>query len=74
MKLTRLVWTDSSNLCGWHDADEVMDHRPSKITTVGFLVNEGKDFVTITAHDGGHEFNSAMCIPKCAILERKDYK
>jgi hypothetical protein len=76
-KLIYLEWVDS---CGnasrvWHNRDEAVECiTPLVCRSVGFVVEETRDYLTIAAHAGGDEVSGVMSIPKCAIKKRRRIK
>lgn len=56
----------------WNHLDD-WDHKPSKITTVGWLVHEDKKSVTISSSVSSSGCQGGtLTIPKFAITKRKD--
>jgi hypothetical protein len=57
---------DSASIAGWHDDDETI--VPACIETIGFLIDETDDHLTLAGSlndDGG--WSGAMSIPTCAV-------
>ena len=70
MNLERITWTDSFSSDKWtHIAD--IDDEELIITTVGFVVKETKEIITLasTVHSGAMAC-CLMAIPKCCIKSR----
>lgn len=66
-------WVDScSYRSGWIGRGDV-DDSLSEIVSVGHLISETRDTVTISAHArvDGQQVHCPMTIPKCAIVRRK---
>lgn len=68
----RIDWVDSSSLRGWQRRDA--GHSPSCIMTVGLVVGETKDAVTVS-HSISEDSNvpDALSIPKVAIVRRRRF-
>jgi len=76
IKITAIRWLDSVGPDGWRDFDQLgktIEKGMTPILTLGFVVDEGKDYVIVAATvqflDGSSL--SPMCIPKKCIIERK---
>ena len=66
----RVEWVDSYGGGNWIHKDD-LDHKPSNIITVGFVVKETKKHITITSSisDGdGEQYLNPITIPKIAII------
>lgn len=69
-------WTDSAAIRGWHhEATFLADASPTKIVSIGYLLKETEDFVSITTSiaDTGSAMD-VLSIPKVAITRRKKLK
>ena len=73
MKLVYLEWVDSVSAPdgGWQDPKEVKKLTPDTVRSVGWIISETKDFVTLISHDGEHEVSGEFCIPKACIKKRR---
>lgn len=62
-----IEWVDSASHGGvWtHKTD--LETGSHKIRSVGWLVREDDDALTIVAHEGGDQYSGDMTIPKVAI-------
>lgn len=72
-ELRKLVWLDSNTHGGWHIPSE-QRYGALKCTTVGFLVHEGVDSVTLSGtivFGDDHQVTDTMTIPKVCILSDK---
>jgi hypothetical protein len=62
-----VAWLDADGMDGWHFTDEV--HRysagmePATIVTVGFIVQETEDYLTIAQSIAADGFGNIMRIP-----------
>lgn len=67
--IVSVLWVDSSL------QDGQVDHhnypKPEKITSVGYLIEETDEYVTI-ARDGMNsgDFRGLLCVPRVAILSK----
>lgn len=70
---TTLTWVDSVGPERyWNHLDDY-SHKPTKITTIGWLVHENKKSVTISASMSSSGCQGGtLTIPKFAITKRKD--
>ena len=75
MKLLYVEWVDSMVAAsGWSDTEGTEAIVPAKIRSVGWLLRETGDAITLIAHDGQDEVAGFMVIPKCAIKKRRVLK
>lgn len=78
-RLLYLEWVDSSsNARTWTHLDDVVaDRMESPCKSVGWVVNETKNFITLVSTiDGVNKPEDRCCagdisIPKCAIVKRR---
>lgn len=74
-RIVYLEWVDSHTVDGWLDKDEVSkDCKASKIYSVGYLVEETDEDITITTSYWDDEIMSPLTIPKSAILKCRKKK
>ena len=74
LKIVIVEWVDSSFSEGWVGKDE-FDYGISYITSVGYLVHETKEFISIALNVGNNgQISDVMNIPKVAILSITDLK
>lgn len=76
-KKVLIEWVDSSSIRGWRHDSEMTDSfaEPAKIQSIGYLLKDTKDFVTITtsvSENGG--IMDPLSIPKVAITKRKTFR
>lgn len=63
-------WIDS---CGpsdwWREKEQVMRLKPTLFHTIGYLVAESPDFITVagSVSTDGEEYGGIVCIPAVAI-------
>ncbi len=65
MKLVRVVWLDALAIAEWTKIGAAIE--PQRCITVGYLVVEANDHVTVAATVSEDEYNSAMHIPRSMI-------
>ena len=74
-KATYIEWDDSVSRTGnvWVDIDEVKRTKIDRCTTIGFIVKETKELITIVnSYDSqSHSVSGDMTIPKSAIRKRR---
>jgi hypothetical protein len=51
MKLVEVIWWDTNETSnsGWCSEEEAKQARPCRVASVGWLINESHDFITIAA-------------------------
>lgn len=76
-ELVHIVWADSFGLAaGWEDDTDVSTTWVS-VHTVGFVLAETNDAITVAPHVGYHgglrnQVGGAVTIPKIAIVSRRE--
>lgn len=66
-----LEWVDSCAIKGWNRI-EGLDLTETKICSIGYLVYEDKNSVTITTSmSTNNSFMDPLIIPKCSIIKKK---
>ena len=78
-KVIQLVWIDSATGSSWDDnknVEELSIAVAVPIQSIGFLIHENKDTLTITQSiDSNPNSNcNRLCIPKVAIKKRRNIK
>jgi len=75
LKLIYVEWMDSCSRRGvWHDLT-TFDGALITCRTIGWLVKETDESVTVAGHyDGESCFSGGMTIPKVAITKRKAFR
>jgi hypothetical protein len=69
-------WVDSSGTDGWcnkADMEKTIAHMRTPMVSVGFLIDEGDDYILVSAHRSENpaehaEVYAPLAIPKSAIL------
>lgn len=66
-----IEWLDSHSIDGWI-AKEKLDNKPTMIQTIGRVMLESEDAITVvsTMTEKEDQFSCVMIIPKCSILSR----
>ena len=69
MKLAIVEWVDSAFAQGWMGKDAIKTHVVSTCVTVGILVNENKEQITIvqSASVDKQQYGDGITIPKVCI-------
>lgn len=72
MSQARLIkWIDSASCHGWH-SDDSLDNEALIISSIGWVVKEDKNAVTITTSVApAGSVSNPLTIPKCAIKSMK---
>jgi hypothetical protein len=70
--ITIIEWFDSCSIRGgtWHSHDDAEQLVPDRIKSVGWVLKETKEAVTMVPHTAEHSVGGEMCIPKVAITKR----
>lgn len=70
-------WIDATTNAGWEDMETVLEEKPHKIETTGYLLIEKDDCVIIALtmsldkDDGKWKVNGWFCIPKPWIISQR---
>lgn len=75
-KLLYIKWIDSVSLYtgGWHSFEDIEGMEPTMIDTVGYLIKETKDYITVASSLNPFEASGDICIPKVCIKQKKIIK
>lgn len=61
-------WVDSSGLGGlWNDDEVVLSLHLNTITSIGRVINEDEDFITLVPHVSNYQLAGAICVPRDVI-------
>ena len=74
MQIIYLEWVDAMSRDAWLDIEEVekwADEKAVSIKTIGFLLKENKDFITVIQNYNIDSCSMVMKIPKAWILKKK---
>ena len=80
MKIVNVVWLDTNecSLSGWQSKEELMESKPCTVSSLGYLIKEDKDCITITAdkdhydeddYDEDDLYGRAQVIPKGVVIK-----
>ena len=73
-KVVYVEWDDSASSAGsiWKNKETVANFNTCRCKTIGFVIKETKDTLTIvSSSDGGDYVSGDMSIPKSAIRKRR---
>ena len=70
MKLVKIQWLDATGADGWIEAKELVNEEPAIHNSVGYVVKDTPEFITITmSYDDEKESLGAwLLIPKKFII------
>jgi len=74
MRVIIVEWVDSAFLQGWMSRDDVKTHRISPCVSVGLLVNETRDQITIMQSAGKEQYGDGLTIPRVCIKRMRTLK
>lgn len=75
MEIRYVEWVDSSGRGHWHAMKEARDLVPDRCTTVGFVLTESDDYLTLIQsftnrkEEDDNQADNAISIPKVAITK-----
>lgn len=69
-EIRHVKWIDSSCASGWHPKEESIGTTPANCVTIGFLLEETDDYVSLYMSDDGQgNIDNCLTIPKFAVTE-----
>ena len=75
MKMVKLTWLDSSAGGPWNRIDDIKKERLATCTTVGMVLREDEESITVVqSFDGAESVDHFIVIPKFAIVKRKNLR
>ena len=76
LRLVCIEWVDSvcADQVGWCRREGVAGLTPDIITSVGWVLRDDDDSITIVAHNGEDMVGGDMCIPKVAVRKVVDLR
>lgn len=75
MRLISVKWLDHSGFRHWVEKEQLMSAKPVVIQSVGWLVQETEDYVTIAAsEDTEGKFNDCNIIIRSCIQEMRNVR
>lgn len=69
--VVQIIWQDANGHSGWAPRKEYEELAPEPIMTVGCLLREDKDSITLVSSQSEYSCNQAIAIPKAWITARK---
>lgn len=71
-KYVIIEWIDSTGFKGiWQDDEVVLKLDLDNITSIGRVIQEDEDFITLVAHVASNQLAGVMCIPRSSIKKTK---
>ena len=71
-KLVLIEWLDSKGIVNeWEYTDEIKPLKPVNCISVGFLIDDNKEYKTIVQSIGDSQILGRMTIPSCSITKIK---
>jgi hypothetical protein len=70
MKMKKVSWIDSKTVLSQITEDELP--KPCVIDSVGFLVEETDEYITLARERIDSDWRGVIAIPKCCVKEIKD--
>ena len=68
MKKVEIKWGDSKGITSdWEFKDDIEPMEPAPVSSVGYLLDDNKEYKTIAQSDGGSQVLGRMTIPVCCI-------
>lgn len=70
--LVKIDWVDASQKSGWHNKEDIDFERPMDIMTVGYIIHQNDEKVTVAASltdldCDNYQCNGIMMIPQVTI-------
>jgi len=72
MKIVRVIWLDALAIAEWTRLGTVTE--PQHCESVGFLVSESNEHVTVAATISSDEFTAAIQVPRAMIQSMVEIK
>lgn len=68
LKIVEVVWFDSTGITSkWEHKDDIELLKPALVNSVGFLLQDEKDYVTLVQSDSGEQLMGRLTIPMACI-------
>lgn len=75
MKSIKIFWVDSRMIVGgWQQQSEFKSLEPTKVESIGFIIEDNKNYITICHSFDGDCYAGVLTIPKCCITKKKILK
>ena len=70
-QIVEIKWIDSSAVSSgvWAGKEDVQDWKPDTCISVGFVVADKDEYITLAAHEAQHQYGGEICIPRSAITK-----
>lgn len=73
MKIVKVKWIDSAGgINGWEYLEELPPLKPATCNTIGYLLENNHEYITIASTISQTQVLGRITIPKCAILKIKE--
>jgi len=71
-KLVLIEWVDSvGGPESWEYAEGLESLKPMAVSSVGYLIEDGKDYKTLVQNIGRGQVRGRISIPTCSIIKVK---
>jgi len=68
MKAVKVTWIDTvASVEGWEDREGLRDMPPAKVHSLGFVVKDTKEYLTLAMTADGDSVHHRLTIPKVCI-------
>ena len=69
MKIVLVNWLDSNSNSAWHNITEAKHLRPSPCVTIGYVLEDTEEYITIASSFAteNDSVSDVICIPKFAV-------
>lgn len=64
-----ITWTDAETDHGWQEVKD-LDLNPDPAVTIGFLVTEDGQYITLASSYSGESVNNTIMIPKKMVVKK----
>ena len=70
MKIIEITWLDSKGITSeWEHKEDIKPLKPCLVTSVGYLLEDMKEYKTIVQSEGEEQLLGRMTIPKSCIVK-----
>ena len=75
VRIVQITWLDSKGITAqWEFKDDIEPIPPAVCVSVGFLIDETKEYITIVQSDSPEQILGRLTIPRAVIKKRKYLK
>jgi hypothetical protein len=73
-RIVEVLWFDAMSVAGdvWGLHEEAHSAAPAKTITLGYVVNETDEYITLVGLINHHHISHGICIPKGMIREIRE--